>query len=294
MDDIVENPEPNPGESQSDFVGRCIPYVKKEHPEWPQDQVVAVCYSIYRRKHNHEEMLKNGYQIFTDSAQLITIEHTETKENSEPVKSSAKRIVAMYGDRFMNGGFFPKEELKRVYKQWEGTLHDINHEGTSSGVFGNRQDITKFIGYHSNVIYDETNNSVSMDLMPVEETAGYEAWKGFITLCEKAGQIPNVSVTYYGKQKSINASELPQEVMENEGLSPNDKVTVLYNIVPVCVSTVLIGRCSDKGGCGIRNTESTCGSNSESCDCEKPKDTKLDEEIEKKRQELISWLKENS
>jgi len=291
MTDKMENPEKKPGESQSDFVSRCIPIVKNEHPDWDDDRVAAACYGMYRQK-----MLENGYQSFTDSAEFITVNETEEQEleNGDiETSTNTRRIVAIVGDRWMNGGWLSKEELKKVYKQWEGTLHDINHEGTSSGVFGQRQDITKFVGYHTNANYDETNHSVSMDLTINKETMYANAWEAFIKLCEQAGRIPNVSVTYYGKQKFVKASELPETALENANVSPDDMVPVLYNVVPVCVSTVLQGKCSDKGGCGVRNTDSTCGSDSDSCDCEKPKDTKLDEEIEKKRQELITWLKEN-
>jgi len=42
-------PSPRKNETQDKFVGRCISYVKKEHPEWGKDQVVAVCYSIWRK-----------------------------------------------------------------------------------------------------------------------------------------------------------------------------------------------------------------------------------------------------
>ena len=44
-------PNPKPGESKDKFIGRCIPYVKKEHPDWKQDKCVAVCYSLWRKKH---------------------------------------------------------------------------------------------------------------------------------------------------------------------------------------------------------------------------------------------------
>ena len=72
MTDKMENPEKKPGESQSDFVSRCIPIVKNEHPDWDDDRVAAACYGMYRQK-----MLENGYQSFTDSAEFITVNETE-------------------------------------------------------------------------------------------------------------------------------------------------------------------------------------------------------------------------
>lgn len=295
-EDKFENPKPQPGESEKDFISRCIPYVKKEHPEWKDSKVQAVCYEYYRRKSDESQMERLGYKKFTDSAEMTIIheEHEEPIENSENTQTvtNTKRMIAIVGDRFMNGGFFSKEELKKVYKQWEGTFHDINHEGTSGGLLGNKQDITKIIGYHNNVKYED-NNSVSMELVPHEGAKEYQAWKAFIEICEQAGQIPNVSVTYWGKQKLIKASELPEGVdYEAEGYNEDDMVPVLYNVIPYCVSTVLRGKCSDAGGCGIRNTVlEKHVVKSESCDCEK--NTELDEEVEKKRQELIAQLRKD-
>jgi len=42
-------PNPKKDEKEKDFISRCVPYVKKEHPEWEIKQVTAVCYSMWRR-----------------------------------------------------------------------------------------------------------------------------------------------------------------------------------------------------------------------------------------------------
>lgn len=41
-------PKPNKGESQEEFVGRCIPQLVKEGKS--QAQSIAICMDIYRRK----------------------------------------------------------------------------------------------------------------------------------------------------------------------------------------------------------------------------------------------------
>ena len=41
-------PEPKKGETEKDFLKRCIP--EMIHEGKPQKQSVAICYSIYRRK----------------------------------------------------------------------------------------------------------------------------------------------------------------------------------------------------------------------------------------------------
>ena len=41
-------PKPNKGETQKDFIARCIPYLKKEEPGIETDQAVAKCYGIWK------------------------------------------------------------------------------------------------------------------------------------------------------------------------------------------------------------------------------------------------------
>jgi len=306
-DDKFENPEPKPGQSKKDFISYCIPYVQDEHKDWEHDKVVAVCYDIWKQHHKNgtfkEFMESQGYELFTDSAQLLPIKEIkmESKDKSgvNLVKWQIRKIVAIVGDKFMAGGFFTTEELKKCYKMWEGTLHDINHEGTSKGIY-REPDITKFIGYHRNVTFDDKTNSVSMELHAHSRTKEYQAWEAFVELCEMAGRIPNVSVTYFGKRKFVKTSELPNGAdYISEGYKENDLVPVLYNVIPVCVSTVLRGKCSDKGGCGVVSgntcTSEKCGSQTDSSKTseETEEQKKLEAEIEQKRQELITWLKKD-
>ena len=89
---------------------------------------------------------------YTCSGKLETISRPKKLENGNdsPNGETDKtyHITAIIGNSFMNGGFFSNEELKRVYKQWEGTLHDINHWGTSYPTgFTASSNILYFIGY---------------------------------------------------------------------------------------------------------------------------------------------------
>jgi len=275
---LIENPTPKPGESKQDFISRCIPYVKKEHPSWKQDKVSAVCYSIWNRKSQNSE-----YEIFTDDAVMIfekpkenmqeeTNSENQEKENQEQPEST--KMVAVIGDRFMNGGYLSFEELEKCYKNWENTLHDINHMGTSTGFFLMQQDITYFVGFHKNVKLNKETKEVTMEIVGEESTQYYKAWKGFVNLCEKAGLIPNVSVTYYAKRKLVKASELPSSVdWKTEGYNEDDMVPILEGVQPVCVSTVFRGRCNDKDGCGIKNAEI--------CDCQENLENDFKEQIER-------------
>lgn len=230
----------------------------------------------------HREMEARGYKLFTAEAQLSTT-HTEKiiAETGEMERTGTKRLVAVIGNRFMNGGFLSADVLEKCCKGWENSLHDINHMGTNTGFFLMQSDITYFVGYHDNVKFNAETKEVSMELHIHSKTKFAPAWEGFVELCELAGQIPNVSVTYYGKQKYLPTSELPPEAnWEAAGFKEDDLVPVLYDVVPVCVSTVLEGRCNDKDGCGIRTTDSYDGDKDE-----------INAEIEKKRQELIEQIR---
>lgn len=238
---------------------------------------------LWKHRHKNEEM-------FTSDAQFVfePVLELESEEAEKPTQTGTKNMVAVIGDRFMNGGFLSAEVLEKSYKKWNGTLHDINHMGTSTGFFLMQSDITYFIGYHSNVKYNKETKEVSMDLNIVDEVALAANWKAYVKLNELAGKIPNVSVTYYGKRDWITASELPKNVpWKKEGYGKDDLVPVLNEITPVCVSTVLQGRCNDKDGCGIRNYKDDAKEN-DSCEI-----TEAEIELEKKRQELIKWFKEN-
>ena len=221
---------------------------------------------------------------FTCSAKLEVMHnrHENTTDKNEDERTY--RITAIIGDRFMNGGFFPEVESERIYKNWEGTLHDINHAGTGFP----HGDILAFIGYHININHNSKTKEVTMDIKVNRNTMYAKAWEAYIETCELAGQIPNVSVTYLGNQKLVVAKELPNGTdYKSEGYSDNDLVPVLTNVEPVCISTVLRGRCDDKDGCGVRN-DNTCLDGT--CDVAKQQDVLY--ASEKERQEMIKRIKE--
>jgi len=206
----------------------------------------------------------------------------ENKDGTIEEKSErVYHITAVIGDRFLNGGFFPKEELERVYKGWEGTLHDINHWGTSYPTgFTSSSNILYFVGFHKNVEYNSTTREVTMNIQVNRETMYGKAWEKYVETCELAGIIPNVSVTYLGRQKLIKANELPEGTdYKSEGYSDNDLVPILTDVEPVCVSTVLRGRCDDKDGCGIQDSFSQ-------------DEKEITDALEKERQEIIKYLKD--
>jgi len=200
--------------------------------------------------------------------------------------SKSVKAVALVGDRFYHGAFVPAVELEKAYKGWENTLHDINHQGTThiQGLTAT-SDILYFVGYNKNVTYDNESKSVSMDIEIDDETFYAKAWRGYVSLCEKAGQTPNVSVNFRGKTKRVQAKELPEGVNFSElGLKPTDYVDYIYDIEPGALSTVYRGACSDSDGCGIGK-----------CDCTNHTEEEINDSDAKaeEKEALIQWLKEN-
>jgi len=235
--------------------------------------------------HKNSESDAMKKETFTCSAKLEVVHNTIANSSNKDADIDEKiyRITAMIGDRFMNGGFFSEEESQRVYKKWEGTLHDINHSGTAYP----NGDILAFIGYHVNVNHNSETKEVTMDIKVNRNTMYAKAWEAYIETCELAGLIPNVSVTYLGRRKLVVAKDLPNGTDYNsEGYSHNDLVPVLTDVEPVCVSTVLRGRCNDKDGCGVRDNN-TCSTGT----CDAPKQDVLDD-LDEKRQKLIDQIKQ--
>lgn len=206
------------------------------------------------------------------------------KVEGETLKGETTRAVAIIGDRFMKGQFLPAVELEKAHKMWEGSLHDINHQGTTDiKGFVSTSNILYFVGYNKNVTYNSDNKSVSMDIVPNDDTLYAGAWKAYIQLCEEAGQVPNVSVAFRGKVKQIKAKDLPEGVNYSDyGYGKDDYVEYIYDIQPEALSTVFRGACTDKDGCGVGK-----------CDLHNDEANDGEEEVDEEKQALIDWLEKH-
>jgi len=47
-------PKPEPGESEDDFISRCISTLHDTDPERPDDQIIAMCFTAWREKEKKE------------------------------------------------------------------------------------------------------------------------------------------------------------------------------------------------------------------------------------------------
>lgn len=219
-----------------------------------------------------------------------SIELQDTKNIKNNPNTEVRTAIALIGDRFYKGSFFSADELEKAAPQWEGTLHDINHFGTT---FGNglrtQSNILYFVGWQDNIHYDKESKSVSMDIHADYDTYYGEAWKSYINLCEKAGQMPNVSISFLGKRKLVQAKNLPEgSNYQAYGFGEEDYVSYIYDVIPQALSTVLKGICNNKQGCGIAINNSV-----ESTTCSDPECVvkKEDKEDAEKRAYLEKRLK---
>lgn len=211
-----------------------------------------------------EKIKEDEYQEFVLEIPLIfepQVEEASVEPKGVKNPSSlVRRAVAVIGDKFMRGQFFPAKELKESADLWEGTLHDINHMGTTYRTgFSAQSNILFFVGRQDNVQYDTESKSLSMDIHPKLSTHYGKDWNAFIELCEEAGRTPNVSISFLGKVKMVEARSLPKgSHYRANGYKATDMVPYIYDIRPRALSTVLTGLCDDKQGCGIATNNSAC------------------------------------
>ena len=285
-------PVPGKNEKHDDFIKRCIPYVINEGTAKDGSQGKAICESIWKK---HKSKKKNNeYEEFSFTVQMFTKEQKielDCKDcNEQQYEIKKNHAVALIGDAFYHGAFLPAEELEKSYKGWENTLHDINHQGTTDvkGFFAT-SNILYFVGYNDNVTYNPETKAMEMDIHIVDKTHYASAWRGYVELCEKAGQVPNVSVAFLAKTKQVKASDLPEGVDYKAcGYGEEDTVTYIYDIRPQALSTVFRGACDDKQGCGIGKS---CSEDEEVTQEEQKNVT---EEInDEEKQAIIKWLKEH-
>ncbi len=219
---------------------------------------------------SNNEGVPEGYEEFSFEAPITTYNYVkdlkvELQETENPEKDKnieVRNAVALIGDKFYKRDFFSAIELEKAAALWDGSLHDINHMGTTYGDgLRTHSNILYFVGWQDNIQYDQDTKSVSMDIHADYDTHYGKAWKSYIGLCEKAGQAPNVSISFLGKRKMVKANDLPAgSNYEAYGYSKDDYVSYIYDVIPRGLSTVLKGICNDKQGCGMatNNSDNTC------------------------------------
>ena len=219
-------PSPKPNEKESDFISRCVPYVKKEHPDWEQDKCTAVCYSIWResKKKNNEEsdMTSNRVLLHLKASMFkpITI-------NAEEEKIGFDRATILVGDGTFNGLYFPKEELEKAFLSWDKQPINLDHSNK----------IEDIVGFIKEPFYDKVNHKITVqpiidEMMPKSPIA-----VGYINNRLKAGAVPEVSV-------GVWLDRIDEEFEGKTRLTAR-------NLQGDHLALVTRGACSPEDGCGI-------------------------------------------
>jgi hypothetical protein len=306
-------PKIEKGESEEDYVKRCIP-IRIAEGNSPE-QAAAACHGMYK-EHKEKGTQYTSKQMefnFTFNLQLLNenqILNTD-KPQSDVVKETDDwitiRATAVIGNRMMNGYFMPYAELKKSLEAWNGTLHDFSHLGTSypdNAPPFKRENLDYIIGYQDNANANDLTKEITMDVNIYKKSVKYQAWKSFIEISKKAKIRPNVSVAITATPKAMGVGQLTKEDMMDYGFKGDENIIALTDIIPKALTTCIKGACDDKRGCGLayNNTviEQTCESD-KNCNCgnEKTSDgvaiEKMSEADTKKLAELkklIEQLKE--
>lgn len=82
-------PSVKPGESEKDYVSRCIPVVLREGTAKDQQQAAAICYSMYERSSKKELTASIAEMIV--AAIKIGIDKGYTKKS--PIEEAVSKII---------------------------------------------------------------------------------------------------------------------------------------------------------------------------------------------------------
>ena len=98
-------PQVKPGETQSEFIKRCIPYLIKEgkHPNTAKGrkQAAGECYGIWRNKNKSDEKIPVKSGLVDKKGHFCKVENSENKYYYDIGKPTSK-----------------KEALKKAEKEW--------------------------------------------------------------------------------------------------------------------------------------------------------------------------------
>ena len=193
--------------------------------------------------------------------------NTELSDANKPIAMQATEkdgytATIVIGDRFMKGVFVAADEIKKVYKGWNNTLHDLNHMGSgyAAGFSVIPADISYIVGYQDKLTYDAKTKAVQAKIHIDEKAQRYNEWQSYANICNQINRPLNVSMYCFGQIRWMKARDLPKGCgYQKQGFKADDTVPCMFNIMPYMVSTVTRGACDDKDGCGIEN--SSCDNN---------------------------------
>ena len=217
-------PTPNKGESQKDFISRCIPYVIREGTTDDQKQATAICYSIWRKAKGVKNEMNSERVLLHLSAELKPF-YDLKDEKLEPL-TLLERSTIIVGDKTYNGVYFPKEELEKAFMSWDKQPINLDHS----------ESIRNMVGYVEEPQY--FNGKITVRPVLDEKLPAYSFAKAYIDSRIGAKAIPQVSV-------GVWIDRVPEEMEEGE-----TRITA-RNLEGYHLALVAHGACSPQDGCGI-------------------------------------------
>lgn len=288
-------PTPREGQSKDDFLKSCMgnPTMNKEFPD--EKQRYAVCNAQWSKRNGGEST--KGKVLKRMTAEFVTTDKGHIK-NLKAKTEGKYPIVAVVGNRFMNGDFVPADELKKVAHEWNNTYHNLNHGRNFNG----NVMIQEVVGIHQNAHFDDGDNSVKMDVIEGENTLYYKAWKGFLELNEKTSKPVNVSMEIWCNESKEKLSDIKELVSEDDikkfDLKDDSEINVLRDLTPKAVATVDIGAGGDDCSYEKRQEETnsdftfTTDVSTSDADVENEEIIKENKEDTKRRNYLLNLLKQ--
>jgi hypothetical protein len=256
MEKVIEMPEHKQGESESDWMKRCVPYLENNEGK-DHKQAVAQCINMYKEwreknKATADYYESKGYKPVVFVGSEVSIDNNVKEING--VKYDVVKAVAAKSNIFYQNVWVNDSVLRNSVSQWEGTYNDFSHMATDyphpfypTGV----ENIEYITGFNSKGEYDESIGGVTVEMNISHNAPKYSAWKSFYDITLAAGKIPNVSIFGFANYKVIETKELPSGTVIPKGVSFNDKVVAMTEFKPIALTTCLKGKCDDKAGCGI-------------------------------------------
>ena len=222
-------PVPKKGESEKDFVSRCIPFVIHEGTTKDSSQAAAICHSIYRKKKNMKnESTKERVLLELNSCSTLSPVFEIDDPDKDEYSIGLTESTILVGDGIYNGIFFPADEIEKAFMSWDKQPININHSSA----------IEDEVGYITKPYYDKVTKQFKVTPVLNKETANYDVASGYINNRVKAGKPPEVSVGVWVDK-------------EYELMDDGDERLVARNLVGDHLALVCRGACSPEAGCGI-------------------------------------------
>lgn len=224
-------PTPRKGESEKDFVNRCIPYVIHEGTADDNKQAAAICHSIWRRskgiKDEPPEQSKKTERVHLNLCANVFSPSNFVAETKNT--DNLDRATLIVGDGTYNGIYFPTEELEKAFTSWEHQPINLDHSDK----------VEDEIGYIVDVQWDDVRKRVTAQPVLNPFMPKYDVAKGFIRSRFEAGKYPEGSIGVW-----------LDKVYEDMGEGEEDRLTA-RNLEGDHYAIVTRGACSPEDGCGI-------------------------------------------